>query len=63
MASMMNQPCQPVFAYKYKLQAPLPPPGPPLAPPMTGLVAKPDRIVIQHNNPSKLIHKSRNLQL
>ncbi|XP_064214586.1 uncharacterized protein LOC135267003 [Tribolium castaneum] len=51
-ASVMSQPCQPVFAYKYKLQAPLPPPGKPLAPPMTGLVAKPDRIVIQQTAPS-----------
>ncbi|XP_044260997.1 uncharacterized protein LOC123008987 [Tribolium madens] len=50
-ASLMNQPCQPVFAYKYKLQAPLPSPGKPLAPPMTGLIAKPDRIVI-HQTPT-----------
>ncbi|XP_063923658.1 uncharacterized protein LOC135137837 [Zophobas morio] len=41
--------CQPIFAYKYKVQAPLvlPPPPPP---PLTGLVARPDRVVIQRPN-------------
>ncbi|RZC33734.1 hypothetical protein BDFB_008094 [Asbolus verrucosus] len=42
--------CEPLYAYKYELQAPvIVPPVPPL--PMTGLVAKPDRIVLQPDCP------------